>query len=224
MPRKEKKYHYIYRTTCVVTGKFYVGMHSTDNLQDGYLGSGKILGYSRCKHGDESHRLEILEMCGSRGELRQREREIVNEELLADPLNMNLKYGGEGGWTAQASRCGGSKSGAKNGVKHRELMSDPKYAKMVSTRIKDGLSASSKWNSVKTEKQQRMTAVANSETAMEKRKATFAKNKHMQGENNSQFGTCWLSTGDLTVKVKAHRLDEYLALGFTRGRKKKTSV
>ena len=43
MPRRSKTYHYIYRTTCLVTGKFYVGMHSTDNLDDGYLGPGKIL-------------------------------------------------------------------------------------------------------------------------------------------------------------------------------------
>ncbi len=93
----QKKYHYIYKTTCKVTGKFYVGMHSTDNLEDGYLGSGKILGYSRKKYGDENHVREILEMCSSRDELKQREKEMVNEALLADPLNINLKYGGDGG-------------------------------------------------------------------------------------------------------------------------------
>jgi hypothetical protein len=99
-------------------------------------------------------------------------------------------------------------------------MSDPKYAKMVSCRIKAGLSTSSKWNAVKVEKQQQMMAVASSKSAMEKRKATFARNKHMQGKNNSQFGTIWLTNGDHTVKVKAYQLNEYLALGFTRGRKK----
>ncbi len=36
-------------------------------------------------------------MCSSRNELKQREKEMVNETLLADPLNMNLKYGGDGG-------------------------------------------------------------------------------------------------------------------------------
>ena len=98
MPRKQKKYHYIYKTTCMITGKFYVGMHSTDNLDDGYLGSGKILGYSRKKYGDENHVREILEYLPSRGDLKVREKELVNEELLADPLNINLKYGGDGGW------------------------------------------------------------------------------------------------------------------------------
>lgn len=61
MSRKQKKYHYIYKTTCLMTCKFYVGMHSTDNLEDGYLGSGKILGYSLNKYGRENHIKEILE-------------------------------------------------------------------------------------------------------------------------------------------------------------------
>lgn len=100
MPRRSKTYHYIYRTTCLVTGKFYVGMHSTDVLDDGYLGSGKVLRYSINKHGKENHRREILEQLPSREALKLREKEIVNEALLADPLCMNLKYGGEGGWDA----------------------------------------------------------------------------------------------------------------------------
>lgn len=104
MPRRQKKYHYIYKTTCLVTGKFYVGMHSTDDLEDGYLGSGKILGYSIAKHGRENHKRDIIEMCQNREALKLREKDIVNETLLADPLNINLKYGGDGGgklWTPQ---------------------------------------------------------------------------------------------------------------------------
>jgi hypothetical protein len=33
-----KKYHFIYKTTCKVNGKFYYGMHSTDGLDGGYIG------------------------------------------------------------------------------------------------------------------------------------------------------------------------------------------
>lgn len=30
MARRQKKYHYIYKTTCTVNGKYYIGMHSTE--------------------------------------------------------------------------------------------------------------------------------------------------------------------------------------------------
>ena len=61
MARKEKKYHFIYKTTNLLSGKYYIGMHSTDNLDDGYLGSGRRLRYSINKYGKESHKREIIE-------------------------------------------------------------------------------------------------------------------------------------------------------------------
>ena len=53
MARKEKKYHFIYKTTNLLTGRYYIGMHSTDNLEDGYLGSGKRLRHSVNKYGKD---------------------------------------------------------------------------------------------------------------------------------------------------------------------------
>jgi len=35
--------HYTYITTNLINGKQYVGDHSTDNLEDGYLGSGALI-------------------------------------------------------------------------------------------------------------------------------------------------------------------------------------
>ena len=96
MPRKQKKYHYIYKTTCSVTNRYYIGMHSTDNLEDGYLGSGKRLWNSINYHGRENHTIEILEFCENRKKLKERESEIVNEELLNEELCMNLTVGGNG--------------------------------------------------------------------------------------------------------------------------------
>lgn len=39
------------------------------------------------------------------------------------------------------------------------------------------------------------------------------------GEKNSQFGTCWVTDGVKPIKIKKEQLDEYLADGYSRGRK-----
>ena len=96
MPRKPHTYHFIYKTVCTVNNKFYVGMHSTSNLEDGYMGSGKVIRYSLIKYGKQAHTFEILEFKEDRESTRLREREIVSIELLKDPLCMNIHLGGVG--------------------------------------------------------------------------------------------------------------------------------
>lgn len=215
MPRKQKKYHYIYKTTCQVTGKFYVGMHSTDDLDDGYLGSGKILGYSIGKHGRENHKKEILEFLPDRAALSAREAEVVNEELLADPLCINLKYGGEGGGFLAEKN--------KTNDFH-------KLGQQAMMRVKDHSASSKKTWELHYDKMRSIlaphaiavqpvaTEAARQKAVIEKRKATYAERGHMQGEKNSQFGTCWVTNGVKPIKIKKENLDEYLANGYRRGR------
>ena len=90
----QRKYHFIYKTTCVITNKFYVGMHSTDDIDDGYLGSGIWLGRSIKKHGRDVHKREILETLLNREALRRREAEIVDKKLIEEKLCMNMSTGG----------------------------------------------------------------------------------------------------------------------------------
>ena len=103
--RKEKKYHYIYKTTNIITNKYYIGMHSSDVLEDGYLGSGRRLRYSLNKYGKENHTREILEFCKTRKELKSREEEIVNLDEIAKTECMNLQLGGGGYEKATDELC-----------------------------------------------------------------------------------------------------------------------
>jgi hypothetical protein len=225
MPRPQKKYHYIYKTTCKITGKFYVGMHSTNNLEDGYLGSGKILGYSRNKYGDENHIREILEMLPSREALKAREKEIVNEELLADPLNINLKYGGDGGFTSDtANKNWANQQYRKKIIDSLKITSSKNwenddYRNKVTKSLKITLSS--------TEQRTRLKNIGNwigkkhtDETRAIMRMSHLGKH---DGEKNSQFGTCWVNNGNIPIKIKKEFLEEYLQNGYTRGRKLRTS-
>ena len=96
MARKEYTYHYIYKTVNLVNDKFYIGMHSTYNLEDGYKGSGQRLWHSIKKYGVENFTTEILEFLPDRETLREREKEIVNKDLVGNPLCMNITTGGNG--------------------------------------------------------------------------------------------------------------------------------
>lgn len=199
MPRQSKTYHYIYKTTCLVTGRFYVGMHSTDNLEDGYLGSGKRLGYSRKKHGDAQHIKVIIEMLPSREALKTREKELVNSDLLKHPQCMNLQEGGGGGFageehrnsfinssrTARLRGTGKAKEIAKKA--HETMRLRGTFVKPPRTKGTLGLKF----------KKTPGSAV---------------------GERNSQYGTCWVSNGT-AVKIRKEQLDQYLADGYRRGRK-----
>lgn len=93
-----RRFHYIYKTTCLVTGRYYIGMHSTDDMADGYLGSGQRLWHSIRKHGKDAHKAEVVEHLPTRDALVLREAQLVNHELLKDPLCMNLVLGGKGDW------------------------------------------------------------------------------------------------------------------------------
>lgn len=223
MPRKQKIHHYIYKTTCQMTGKFYVGMHSTNNLDDGYLGSGKILGYSRKKHGDENHKKEILEFCTSREALKLREKEIVNEKLLADPLNINLKYGGEGGWgDPHLQSLRGKKGGIKGNATMAQLrVTDPNWAFLNARHISDGLRAAYIDGS-------RTVTVPNwtgrNHRAETKRKIGDVNKMRSVGKGNSQFGTCWITDGNKSMKIKKDDLQRYLENGYRHGRTMGTVV
>jgi hypothetical protein len=85
---------------------FYIGMHSTRTLEDSYLGSGLRLGNSIRKYGKSSHVREILEFLPTREALRLREREIVNKEMLSEPMCMNLMIGGDGEFSSVACKKG----------------------------------------------------------------------------------------------------------------------
>lgn len=215
MSRKEKRYHYLYKITCLNNDRYYIGIHSTDNLEDDYMGGGKRIKNSVRKHGKDAHRKEILEFFENRSSLVNREVQLVNMELLNDPLCMNIKLGGEG-WCSLGIQIGGDKWKKMNeywstleGKKHlsekmKERWNDSTYRDLVTSKNKGNKSFGGKHHSE------------------EAKKLIGSKNSIKQkGEKNSQFGTCWINKDGIDKKINQLELDYYTNNGWERGRNKK---
>jgi hypothetical protein len=198
MARAEKKYHYIYKTTNLKNGKFYVGMHSTHNLNDGYLGSGLRLRRSIRRNGPENFKLEYLEFFDTREDLINKEKELVNEDLLKDPMCLNIRAGGTGGWSIVQQ--------IENAMKSNERQkwlreNDKEWAeKRINQLKKNGSTVLNKlWKEGKLSAPDWTGKKHKEET---KNKIGKSNSQKQKGESNSQFGTCWITNGTENKKIK----------------------
>lgn len=199
-----QKYHYLYKTTCLVTGSYYIGIHSTENLEDEYLGSGKRLGYSIQKHGRENHFKEILEFFETREDLKSKEREVVNEEKLLDPRCMNLARGGEGGFiNREAAAAGGRVAGKKI---------DPETARRNIAKARSMIFE-------RTGSKNGRKGKIGVQVSLAHRIAIGNAMKISQrGEKNSQFGKWWITKDGKSIKIPREEYEKWEIEGWKRGR------
>ena len=221
MPRRPKKYHYIYKTTNIITNKFYIGMHSTDNLNDGYIGSGKRLWYSINKYGKENHICEILEYLPDRELLRKREEEIVNSDLIKEDLCMNLVVGGEGRGFDYINENG--LNVGKNNTSHFEGRTQPQTAKDTLSALQKERVQDKRYKKFIVDTLIKNRSVGHKHTDETKIQMSKCRKGLGAGNKNSQFGTCWIYSLDKQKckKIPLSELDDFLSLGWIKGRKMK---
>lgn len=194
MARKQKCFHYIYKTTNIVNGKYYIGMHSTDDLNDGYIGSGKKLWYSIKKYGKENFKSEILEFLPNRTLLKNREKEIVNEDILKDKMCLNLKMGGDGGIVNEEHGIK-LKEGASKWTKAQ--WEKESYRNKIIEVLRNNTKESHRLGKIRYD-----TFTGKSHSEETKQKIGIANSIKQKGESNSQFGTCWITNGTENKKIK----------------------
>jgi hypothetical protein len=212
--RKLKKYHYLYKTINLLNGMFYIGIHSTNNLNDSYLGSGKRLKYSIKKYGKENFNLQILEFFDNRDLLVEKEKDLVNNELLQNPNCLNLRPGGEGGFISEEQQ------------KQRAISANKKHNQLLKTNSEYRSSYTSKVS--KTQKNRHLNGVYvdaikrlktywldKSHTDETKQKMSESKKGKGILEKNSQYGTIWITSGVENKKIK---LSDEIPHGWIKGR------
>lgn len=223
-------YFYVYKITNKINSKVYIGVHKTSNLNDNYMGSGKIIKRAIQKYSLENFDKQILKFFESEKEMFDYERLIVNEDFVNSENTYNIKLGGNGGWDFANTNYSNDqrKYAASMGgnALSEKLKSDDNFKNEFCENIKLGLSKSENFkNHLKSDyfknyviKFQALgTAAALNNKSKEKRINTFKKNNHQSGNKNSQYGSIWIYSNELRESKKILN-SEKIPEGWLKGR------
>lgn len=195
--KRNLPHHFIYETRCRVTGEFYRGKHSTDDLDDGYYGSGRWVKDGLRKYGKARFDRIILRECQF-DELDQAEVELI-QSALSDPKCRNIKRGGEGGRT-RPGKVVVKRPGSR--ICFAVSVDDPRYKSGEFVHGTTGLVT------VRDTKTGRCYSVTRDDPRYTSRR--FA---------HVTKGFAWVNKNGDTKLVGPHELKQYLDSGWKRGRK-----
>jgi group I intron endonuclease len=116
-----EKYYIVYKTTNKINGKFYVGSHQTTEIEDGYLGSGKVLKLAIKKYGRVNFQRDIICLCSSSKAMREVEAHFVRYYITKyKRFCYNRSYSGTGAMLGEDN----SFFGKKHSEATRKILSD----------------------------------------------------------------------------------------------------
>ena len=108
-----KTYLFIYKTTNMINGKYYIGQHKTNNIEDNYLGSGYALIRAIKKYGKHNFKREIIAFANSQEELNELENSILNNHYQDDDCYNLIAGGNCTGYSEETRRKMSDKSKGK---------------------------------------------------------------------------------------------------------------
>jgi hypothetical protein len=214
---ESKKYYTIYKITCTINNKIYIGQHSTNDLNDTYFGSGALLKEDVDLFGKEKFIKEILYVFDTWEECDKKENQIVNADFVARDDTYNCRHGGYS--INENKKFNYSKAGKLGQEKLKQrFKDDPELRKEINEklRIKSSLN-----NNARFLKENSYDWTGKKHKEESKKKIGKANAIHQQGTGNSNFGNCWIYNKDLKENklISKTDLDIWLKQNWIKGRK-----
>lgn len=192
---------FIYKTTCLVNGKIYIGKHEGSE-SDNYLGSGTVFEFALKKYGRKNFKREILRRCETLHELRIWEHVFIKKYRAQDPSIGYNKADGDVN-TSEYNPAKLPEVREKMLIKNRQTTRDPEYRKRHSEIMKEYYKThpatfTGKHHSEKTKekiRQKRLGSVAYNRgvpaSEEQKRKQSEKMKGRYVGEKNPNYGHKW---------------------------------
>ena len=225
------KYYYIYKITCTAghfKGKFYFGKHTTENLDDGYKGSGVLLQKYYKKHPNDYIK-EIISYHKSEKELDKAEYNIIHPHLY-NKMCLNLSEGGNGGkikgiykhteeTKRKQSKGQAGKEGHFKGHKHTEETKRKQSEASKKLHKTKSIGTYGKHRSEETKKKQSKSMTGKkmpprTEQWYKKQKDVHEKLKEIMSKKR------WMTKeNEKPIYIDLDKVDYYLSIGYHHGRK-----
>jgi hypothetical protein len=236
----------VYKTTNLLNGRFYVGVHKTKDpsVFDGYLGSNKLLKSAIKKYGKENFVRETLVECFNDQEEAYSIEAMLVKTVKEDPRSYNLEPGGKGnsnlGQTVVSRKIGihaasfeersaWSKATQSNRTKEERLLSQSNGGKRCAELGKAGFQT-------RTKEQAKLDAQTANQTKLDRNSYSPFKDSKFQSEmgklgGKATAGTKFYTDGLVEMKFRSSdtankkltdkEFSEFIFLnpGFSKGRK-----
>jgi group I intron endonuclease len=209
----EKQYIFVYLTTNTINGKQYVGDHSSDTINDEYLGSGYLLKIKLKEYGKENFERKILEFFNNREEAFNAQEKYIKQYNTLAPNGYNLSpKGGHNvkGCFSEETKKKLSISGKgknKGQIPWNRGLKNCYTTEVIMKLRQNGKKYAGENNPMYGKKQ--------STESIKKMK------KAKRGKNNPSFGTCWIYNSELKECKKINKEDIHLYKNWNKGRKMK---
>lgn len=202
----------LYRTTCLVTGKIYYGVHGTNNIDDGYLGSGKFLLLAIKKYGKENFVRQIVHIFEERDIAYALEKEVVDQKFILRRDVYNCNFGGKGGgfpMTKEARR----RASRKTRNTFAKKMEDVEFRKLTRQNFIERMARGKEGKPLYWKGKKHKLSTRRKQSRVAKIRA--------KGIGNNSYGTHWICHHVLKLnkRIKKAELNDWVQKGWIKGRK-----